>query len=71
MGSFDVKGPETVAMEQKSSWQRDSHEFDLGKPDVGMVPQATGPEARQGSSLKEAEVVPGRGLMPASPRKEH
>lgn len=40
-----MKAPETVTIEQKSSWGRDSHRFDLGKDDAGMVLQAMGPEA--------------------------
>lgn len=42
---FGMKGPKTVAIEQKSAWERGSHRFDLGKDDAGMVPQAMGPEA--------------------------
>lgn len=42
---FGMEGPKTVAIGQKSPWERDSHRFDLGKDDTGMVPQAMGSEA--------------------------
>lgn len=65
-----MKGPEIVAMEQKSSWQRDSHEFDLGKHGCWHGPSGYGARSQAGLFLEGDRVVPGLGLMPASPRKE-
>ena len=68
---FGVKGSKTVAIEQKSSWERDSPEFDLGRH--GSWRGTSGCQARavQGSFLKETEAVPSLGFLPALQRKEH